>query len=123
MAAIARNCKHSQQSEQLLQQAAAGNGAENSAWAAKADNLLGTTNAAQQQQKLQASLSDAERFTDTSSLTGWWWYNIGTIQAALNHKDRAREAFNKALLLPDSMMSHHLSRAAMADSGTGNPIR
>jgi tetratricopeptide (TPR) repeat protein len=122
MAAIAKNCEHSQQSDQLLHQAAAGNGAENSAWAIKAENLLDTTKPAQQQLKLQASLSDAERFTDTSSLTGWWWYNIGTIQAALGHKDQAREAFNKALLLPDSMMSHHLSRAAMADPGTGNAI-
>ena len=119
MAAIAKSCGHSQESAQLLQQAAAGNGAENSAWVTKAENLLGTTDAAKQQQKLQASLSDAERFTDTSALTGWWWYNIGTIQAAMNHKDQAREAFEKALLLPDSMMSHHLSRTAMA---TGNAI-
>ena len=122
MAAIAKNCEHSQQSQQLLHQAAAGNGAENSAWAIKAENLLDTTKPAQQQLKLQASLLDAERFTGTSALTGWWWYNIGTIQAALGHKDQAREAFNKALLLPDSMMSHHLSRAAMADPGTGNAI-
>jgi tetratricopeptide (TPR) repeat protein len=122
MAAIAKSCKDSQESTVLLQRAVASNGAANSAWVTKAEDLLGTTNAAQQQLRLQASLSDAERFTDTSSLTGWWWYNLGIIQVALGHKDKAREAFNKSLLLPDSMMSHHLSRAAMADSGTGNAI-
>ena len=81
----------------------------------KAEKLLGTYDASQQQQKLKA-LADAERSTDTSAYTGWWWYSIGTIQAALHRPDQAKEAFHKALLLPDSLMSHHFSRVAMADS-------
>ena len=64
--------------------------------------------------KVQAALASAERTKDTSSFTGWWWYNIGTMEAALSHKNDAKKAFKNALLLPDSMMSHHMSRAAMA---------
>ncbi len=114
MAAVAKTCGRLQQSKQLLQKAASSRSGGDAAWAFKAERLLGNNDAAQQSQKLRSSLAAAERVKDTSSYTGWWWYNIGTIQAALNNKDQAREAFNHALLLPDSMMSHHLSRAAMA---------
>ena len=117
MAAIAKACLRTQLSEQLLQNAASSKSGGDSAWAFKAERLLGTQDAAQQSEKLRSSLTAAERVKDTSSYTGWWWYNIGTIQAALDHNVQAREAFNRALLLPDSMMSHHLSRAAMATVG------
>jgi tetratricopeptide (TPR) repeat protein len=120
MASIAKACKHPQQTDQFLKQAIASMSGADSAWVAKARELLGTYDATQQQQKMQASLASAQRVKDTSSFTGWWWYNIGTIQAALGHKDLASQAFNNALLLPDSMMSHHLSRVAMA---SGNKER
>ncbi|MEO6912036.1 MAG: hypothetical protein ABI158_14055, partial [Edaphobacter sp.] len=117
MSAIAKACQQPQQSEQLLKKAAASKSGADSAWAARAEKLLGSSDVAQQQKTLEAALANAERQTNTSAYTGWWWYNIGTIQAALHHDAQAHEAFNKALLLPDSLMSHHLSRAALEDSG------
>ncbi len=119
MAAIAKTCKNPQLSEELLQKAAGSKIGADSAWVAKAQELLGIHNVTEQQRKLQASVASAARVKDTSAFTGWWWYNIGTMQAALNHKDQAREAFNNALLLPDSMMSHHLSRAAIENLDAG----
>jgi tetratricopeptide (TPR) repeat protein len=112
MSAIAKNCKHPEQAEELLRNAVASKSGADAAWVFKAEKLLGTDDTARQQQELQASLTAAQRTKETSSFTGWWWYNLGTMEAALNHKDRAREAFNTALLLPDSMMSYHLSRIA-----------
>ena len=114
MAAIAGACGHPQMSEQLLYMASSSKNRSDAAWAVKAETLLGTPDAVQQLQKLQSSLTTAERLKDTSSYTGWWWYNIATIQTALHHDLQAREAFTQVFLLPDSMMSHHLSRAAMA---------
>ena len=119
IASIARTCGRSQQADQLLKEAASSKSGADSAWAAKAQKTLGTYDSVQAEQNLQASLASAQRVKDTSSFTGWWWYNIGTMQAALNHKDRAREAFNNALLLPDSMMSHHLARVALAAMENG----
>lgn len=116
IAAVAKACQQPQQSGQLLRKAAASKSGADSAWVARAEELLGSYDAAQQQKTLEASLANAERQTNTSSYTGWWWYNIGTIQNALHHKEEAQEAFRKALLLPDSLMSHHLSRAAMEES-------
>ena len=104
------------EAKELLQKTAASKNSADSAWVAKAEKLLGTYDTSGQQKKLEA-LADAERSTDTSAYTGWSWYNIGAIQVALNHPDQAKEAFRKVLLLPDSLMSHHLARAAMKDSG------
>lgn len=42
---------------------------------------------------------------------------IGTLQTALHEKKEAKESFEKALLLADTQMSHHLGRVALADSG------
>jgi hypothetical protein len=36
------------------------------------------------------------------------------LQAALKHGEQARESFDKALILPDTHMSHHLAREALA---------
>ncbi|HEY5331692.1 MAG TPA: DUF5107 domain-containing protein [Acidobacteriaceae bacterium] len=118
LAAIAKTCRHPQQSTQLLQRAAASKIGADAAWVDRAEKLLGTYDAARDLPKLQAALVSAERVKDTSAFTGWWWYNIGTMQAALHHGGQAAEAFHRVLLLPDSMMSHHLARAAMADIGS-----
>jgi tetratricopeptide (TPR) repeat protein len=114
MSSIAKACQHLRQAEQFLKEAASSKSGADAAWAARAQELLGVHEIAGEQ-KLQASLISAQRVKEMSSFTGWWWYNIGTLETALNRKNEAREAFNHALLLPDSMMSHHLSRVAMVD--------
>ncbi len=113
-ALAARSCKLDAQSRELLEKAADSKNNADAAWAAKASALLGR-GTAHQQTNLEASLASADRVKDTSSYTGWWWYSMGTIEAALHRIDRAQADFRKALLLPDSMMSHHLSRAAIAE--------
>ena len=117
-ALAAQSCKLNAQGRELLQKAADSKNTADAAWAAKASELLGRDNA-HQQQNLEAALAAADRVKDTSSYTGWWWYSMGTAEAALHHNDRGRADFRKALLLPDSMMSHHLSRAAMAELNAG----
>lgn len=115
----AEACKMNTQARELLEKAAASRNPADAAWAARANALLGRSAAASQQKLTEASAS-ADRVKDTSAYTGWWWYNLGTIEAALHHKERANEAFRKALLLPDSMMSHHLAREALAaNEGAG----
>jgi predicted Zn-dependent protease len=116
MAAIETMCNRPEESEKYLRKAAASENIADASWANKAKQLLDTYDTAQEQQKLEASLAHAKQVADSSSFTGWWWYNIGAIELALNHKDSAQESFNKALLLPDSMMSHHFTRATASIS-------
>ena len=115
MAAIAKTCQRAQQSEELLKKAAAGKVASDAVWSARAEKLLGSHDIAQQQKNLETALAICERVRETSAFTGWWWYNTGLIHAALHHDTEARKAFGQALLLPDSLMSHHLSRKALTE--------
>jgi tetratricopeptide (TPR) repeat protein len=115
MAAVAKACQHEKQAQELLQKAVSSKNGADSAWALKAEKLAAPADVEAGLKRVQAALTSAKRTKDTSSYTGWWWYNIGTMEAALNHKDEAENAFKNALLLPDSMMSHHMVRAAMAE--------
>jgi tetratricopeptide (TPR) repeat protein len=119
MAAIAKTCRNAQQADGFLQKAAASKILADAGWANQAHRLLGAYDSQERQQNLQASLAAAQRVKEATAFTGWWWYNIGIMQAALDRKDQAREAFRIALLLPDSMMSHHLSREAIAEFCSG----
>jgi tetratricopeptide (TPR) repeat protein len=44
-------------------------------------------------------------------------YNAGMLESALGKRTAARAHFEQTLLLPDRMMSHHLSRMAMVGAG------
>jgi tetratricopeptide (TPR) repeat protein len=112
MAAVAKACQHGRQAQEFLEKAASSNNGADVAWSLKAEKLVAPADAETGLRRVQPALTSAKRTKDTSSYTGWWWYNIGTMEAALNHKDEAEKAFKNALLLPDSMMSHHMSRAA-----------
>jgi tetratricopeptide (TPR) repeat protein len=114
-AVMAKACAMPSKAEELLKEAASSKVNADAAWAAKAQRMLGATDEAVQKAKLETALASADRVKDTSSFTGWWWYNLGTMEQALGRKEQAAAAFRKALLLPDSMMSHHMSRVALAD--------
>ena len=118
MAIIAKKCGNREQAEGYLQKAAARQDVADIVWAQRAQQLLGAYDPIKGRHKLQQLLAAGEPMTDTSGSNGWWWYNRGVLQSALDQKGPARESFTRALLLPDRMMSHHLARLAMADPGS-----
>ena len=118
MATIAKKCGNQGQAESDLQKAAASQDGADIVWANLAQQLLGTYDPSKGRQKLQESLAADERMRDANGSNGWWWYNLGVLQAALDQKGLARESFRKALLRPDRMMSHHLARLAMTAPGS-----
>lgn len=120
MAVIAKTCHQPQQADQLLRKAVASESLADYAWKAKAEDMLGSSDNAWQAQELQAALAEAEHRTGTSDFPAWWLYSIGTIQAALHQQDKARATFEKTLLIPDNLMSHHLARAALEDLDNEN---
>jgi len=115
LAEIARSCGQSKQSEDLLRKAAASQGSANLAWAIQAEKSLGTYHAEEAEQRLAKSLATAESRDESGVNSASWWYNLGMLQAALKHNEDARESFDKALILPDTHMSHHLAREALAE--------
>ena len=118
MGTIAGKCGDPGQSKSYLQKAAGGQTGADIVWANRAQQLLGTNDPVKGRQKLQDSLAADERVREDNGANGWWWYNYGILQCALDQKGPARESFRRALLLPDRMMSHHLARVAMTDLGS-----
>jgi tetratricopeptide (TPR) repeat protein len=83
-------------------------------WAYAAARKLGPGSAVEWRQKLEATLAHAEESSKTDSGDSVLLYAIGCLRAQLGHRQEADEAFQQALLLPDRMMAHHLSRLARA---------
>ncbi len=119
LADIARSCGQAKESEDLLKKAASGQDPADQVWAIRAEKSLGTYDAAKADKQLTDALAVAESHLKTSTFTGFWWYTAGSLQAALNRKEQARESFRNSLLLPDTHMSHHLAREALAEISAG----
>jgi len=119
LAGIARSCGRTKQSEDFLHRAAAGVEGADLVWAIKAQKILGTYDSVKANQRLTESLAEAEGSLAASSHSGYWQYTVAMLQAALNQKEKARDSFEKALILADNHMSHHLAREALAELSAG----
>jgi len=64
--------------------------------------------------RLNSALSEAESNVRTNSPSGWWLYTQGILQIALGDGEKGNGSLREALLAPESGMSHHLSRLALA---------
>ncbi|HWH58843.1 MAG TPA: DUF5107 domain-containing protein [Terriglobales bacterium] len=64
--------------------------------------------------RLQSALQQANSMSESSSFAGWWVYNAAMIEQSLGHAEESQRKFRKALLLPDRLLSYHLTREALA---------
>ncbi len=116
---IAQSCGQATQARELFEKAAADADSTSVPWVIEAQKYLGTYDAKKAEQHLETSLATALSHSETSANSGLWWYNVGLLQAALHRNDAATESFKKALILPDTRMSHHLAREALGEFSTG----
>ena len=84
-------------------------------WASLAARKLPGFDRGEWLQRLESALDHARNMTQTSSLPGWWFYNCGLIDAVLGHAADAEADFRDALLMPDRLLSYHLTRLALAE--------
>jgi hypothetical protein len=84
-------------------------------WASLAARKLPGFDQGEWRQRLESALDHARNMTQTSSLPGWWFYNCGLIDAVLGHAADAEADFRDALLMPDRLLSYHLTRLALAE--------
>jgi hypothetical protein len=83
-------------------------------WAMNAAKVRSDYDAETWRAKLASALSQAESRLHTSSYKGWWTYSVGVLQIALGREEEGKALLRDALLLPDSLMSHHFARLALA---------
>jgi predicted Zn-dependent protease len=119
LAGIERSCQHEKESEEFLHKADAGVDSEDLVWSIQAEKSLGTYDAGKAEQRLTEALAAMESRTQANPNSGSSCYDIGLLQVARNLKEQARESFDRALILPDNHMSHHLAREALAELSAG----
>jgi hypothetical protein len=83
------------------------------AWAWLAAQKLPGFDQQQWKQRLEATRAQAENLTETSPLTSFWVYTLGSLEAALGQQQQADATFRKVFLLPDRMLAYHLTRLAL----------
>jgi Flp pilus assembly protein TadD len=119
LAGVARSCGRTKESADLLRKAAAGADGADLVWAIQAQKSLGTYDSAKANERLTATLAEAQRNLAAVTHSGYWQFTVGILEAALNQQEQARKSFEKTLILADNHMSHHLAREALANMSAG----
>jgi tetratricopeptide (TPR) repeat protein len=109
-------CGKPEEASSAWKRAAAASAPDQIHWAWLAAQKLPGFNAAQWQSRLQAGFEQAAYRSQTSGYPGWWMYSAGALAKDLGRNEEAEFRFKKALLLPDRMLSYHLTR--LMRSGT-----
>lgn len=104
-------CGKADESRLRFQAAAAKSGAGEIVWAWLAAKELPGFNPSEWTPRLQSAMEQANTVAESSSFSA---YTAGMLNRALGNESGAQAGFRRALLLPDGMLSYHLTRAALA---------
>jgi len=83
-------------------------------WAWAAARRLEGYDPAKWNARLNAALSQAKSNVLTNGSSSWWLYTAGVLQIALGETQKGNASLREASLAPETQMSHHLSRLALA---------
>jgi tetratricopeptide (TPR) repeat protein len=114
LSAVAKTCGHVEAAQAFLRKAAASDGSTNLFWAVRAEKMLGAGDSGDARKRLMAALPAAESHAELAASSGSWCYNTAMLNLAAGNKERAKQLLMQALVLPDTNMSHHLARLALA---------
>jgi tetratricopeptide (TPR) repeat protein len=110
------SCAKPEEAAKRFQLASAASAPDQTLWAWRAAQKLPGFDEKQWQERLQTALAQAKSRSDNSSYTSWWDYTAGALAGALGSRQEADQRFQKALLLPDRMLSYHFTRMARAET-------
>jgi hypothetical protein len=116
---IAESCGQAKEAKEFFQKAADDVNSASLPWAIRAQKSLGTYGAGKLERAVDSSLAAELSHAEDGVHSGSWWNNVGLLQAATHRNDEAKKSFEKALVLPDTRMSHHLAREALGELLTG----
>ena len=112
-----QTCKLADKAQARLRDAAGQAVLEDGIWAWKSAQQLPGFQSDLAKQKLESTLEHVRSASESSSRTGWWLYNAAMLDRALGHSEKAASEFRQVLLYPDQMLTYHLTRLALAESG------
>lgn len=85
-------------------------------WAWKAAKKLDGYDQEKWMNRLNAGIVQAEANSRRSSSRNWWVYTAGNLRIAAGQKEQGQAELQEVFLLPESRMSHHLTRLALAEA-------
>lgn len=107
-------CGQKDDANQKYQLAARGQGTSQIVWVWAAARTLANYDAALWRTRLQSALSELSSTEGRDAPGSWAHYSAGVLRMALGDQKQGLAALREALLQPDSHMSHHLTRLALA---------
>src|SRR5919108_4200517 len=117
---VSQACAQKKDADESYRRAAQANGVSDLVWAWASARKLNGYDATKWQARLTSALSQAESSVRANSSPGWWLYTAGVLQIALGETEKGNASLGQALLAPETRMSYHLSRLALA-GGTPGP--
>jgi len=82
-------------------------------WAWFAARQLPAFDQSQWTVRLESTLEQVTATAGTSGLSGLWAYNSAMLNRALGREQEAKQGFQQVFLLPDRLLSYHLTREAL----------
>ena len=107
-------CGQKKDAEESYRRAAQLTGPADLVWAWAAARKLDGYDPPNWHARLDAALLQAESNVRTDSSSGWRLYTEGILQIALGDEGQGKASLREALLAPETRMSYHLSRLALA---------
>jgi len=107
-------CRQKEAAQQKYELATRSRGGSDVVWAWAAARKLPNYDSGRWSSRLRSALSEVESREQSDSPHSWTCYSSGILHIALGEQEQGLASLGEALLLPDSQMSHHLSRLAMA---------
>ena len=113
---VSQGCGQKKDADELYRRAAQTNGSSDVVWAWASARKLDGYDARKWHERLSSALSQAESNVRTNASPGWWFYTAGVLRIALGETQKGNASLREALLAPETRMSYHLSRLALAGS-------
>jgi tetratricopeptide (TPR) repeat protein len=107
-------CGQKEEAERRYKLSAQENSPSTALWAWASARKLSAYDDTQWKERLTSALSEAQVHAGAGAREGWCFYYAGALQIALGHNEEAKASLRESLLLPDTRMSHHFSRLALA---------
>jgi tetratricopeptide (TPR) repeat protein len=107
-------CGKPEEARQNFESAAGKSDAGEIIWAWFAARQLPAFNQSQWTARLESALEQVTATSETSGLSGLSAYKSAMLNRALGREHEAQQGFRQVFLLPDNLLSYHLTREALA---------
>jgi hypothetical protein len=111
---VSSACGQKKEADESYRRSTESSGPADIVWVWASARKLNGYDPAQWRARLNAALSQAESNVETGNSSGWWLYTGGVLQMALGNPEKGKMSLHEALLVPETRMSYHLSRLALA---------